>query len=156
MSRGNSRTIKQKIEMEKVYEAEVTTLAGRNGHARSSDGLLDVDVRIPREMGGAGGATNPEQLFAAAWSACFGTSVKVAAGIEKVKIGEVTVTARVSVLHDNGDFNLGAHLLVKIDDVDEDTANDLVEVTKTICSYSKATRGNIDAVYEVVTNEKMQ
>lgn len=136
--------------MEKLYEAEVTTLAGRNGHAKSSDGLLDLDVRFPKEMGGAGGATNPEQLFAAAWSACFGTSVTVAAGIEKVKIGEVTVTAKIGVLRDRGDFNLGAHLLVKIDNVDYATAKKLVEVTKSICSYSKATQGNINTVYEVV------
>lgn len=138
--------------MEKLYEAEVTTLAGRNGHAKSSDGLLDVDVRIPKEMGGAGGATNPEQLFAAAWSACFGTSVTVAAGIEKVKIGEVLVTAKIGVIHDSGNFNLGAHLLVKINDVDYHTAKKLVEATQSICSYSKATKGNINAIYEVMPN----
>jgi Ohr subfamily peroxiredoxin len=135
--------------MEKIYEAEVTTLSGRNGHAKSSDGLLDVDVRIPKEMGGTGDATNPEQLFAAAWSACFGTSVIVAAGIEKVKIGEVRVTTKIGVLHSNGNFNLGAHLIVKIDNVDIDTAKKLVEKTKSICSYSKATKGNIEATYEV-------
>lgn len=133
-----------------MYEAKVTTIAGRNGHARSSDGLLDIDVRFPKEMGGSGGATNPEQLFAAAWSACFGTSVTVAAGIENVKIGEVRVTAKIGVLHSNGNFDLGAHLLVEIDDVDTDTAKRLVEKTKSICSYSKATKGNIDATYEVV------
>lgn len=138
--------------MEKLYEAEVTTLAGRNGHAKSSDGLLDVDVRFPKEMGGTGDGTNPEQLFAAAWSACFGTSLTVVAGIEKIKIGEVTVTAKIGVLHDNGNFDLGAHLLVKINDVDYDTAKKLVEVTTSICSYSKATKGNINAVYEVVAN----
>ena len=138
--------------MEKVYEAEVTTLAGRNGHAKSSDGLLDVDIRFPKEMGGAGGATNPEQLFAAAWSACFGTSVTIAAGLEKVTIGEVAVTAKIGVLHDNGNYDIGAHLLVKINDVDYDTAKKLVEATKSICSYSKATKGNINAVYEVVVN----
>lgn len=138
--------------MEKLYEAEVTTVAGRNGHATSSDGLLDLDVRFPKEMGGAGGATNPEQLFAAAWSACFGTSVAVAAGIEKVKIGEVTVTAKIGVLHERGDFNIGAHLLVKIKDVDYDTAKKLVEATKSICSYSKATKGNVSTVYEVVAD----
>ena len=138
--------------MEKIYEAEVTTLAGRNGHAKSSDGLLDVDIRFPKEMGGAGGATNPEQLFAAAWSACFGTSVTIAAGLEKIKIGEVTVTAKIGVLHDNGNYDLGAHLLVKIDDVYYDTAKKMVEATKSICSYSKATKGNINAIYEVVPN----
>ncbi len=138
--------------MEKLYEAEVTTLAGRNGHAKSSDGLLDLDVRFPKEMGGAGDGTNPEQLFAAAWSACFGTSLAIAAGIEKVKIGEVSVTAKIGVLHSNGNYDLGAHLLIKIDDVDYDTAKKLVEATKSICSYSKATKGNIDAIYEVVPN----
>lgn len=138
--------------MEKLYEAEVTTLAGRNGHAKSSDGLLDLDVRFPKEMGGTGEATNPEQLFAAAWSACFGTSVTVAAGIEKVKIGEVTVTCKIAVLHANGSFDIGAHLLVKINDVGYDMARKLVEATKSICSYSKATKGNIDTVYEVVAN----
>jgi lipoyl-dependent peroxiredoxin len=138
--------------MEKMYEAEVTTLAGRNGHATSSDGLLDLDIRFPKEMGGAGGATNPEQLFAAAWSACFGTSLSIAAGIEKVSIGEVAVTAKIAVLHDKGNFDLGAHLLVKINDVDDDTAKKLVEAAKSICSYSKATRGNINAIYEVAPN----
>jgi lipoyl-dependent peroxiredoxin len=135
--------------MEKIYEAEVTTLAGRNGHAKSSDGLLDIDVRFPKEMGGSGSVTNPEQLFAAAWSACFGTSVTVAASIEKIKIGEVSVTAKIGVLHSNGNYELGAHLIVKIDDIDTDTAKRLVEKTKSICSYSKATKGNIEATYEV-------
>lgn len=135
--------------MEKIYEAEVTTLAGRNGHAKSADGLLDVDIRFPKEMGGSGGATNPEQLFAAAWSACFGTSVTIAAGIEKVKIGEVKVTAKIGVLHSNGNYDLSAHLIVKINDVDADTAKKLVEKTKSICSYSKATKGNIETVYEI-------
>lgn len=135
--------------MEKIYATEVTTLAGRNGHAKSSDGSLDLDVRIPKEMGGTGDATNPEQLFAAAWSACFGTSVTVVAGIEKIKIGEVTVTAKIDILHLNGNFNLGAHLIVKIDDADTDTAKRLVEKAKSICSYSKATKGNIEATYEV-------
>jgi Ohr subfamily peroxiredoxin len=139
--------------MEKIYETKVTTIAGRNGHAKSSDGFLDVDIRIPKEMGGPGDATNPEQLFAAAWSACFGTSVSVAAGIQKEKIGEVTVTAIISVMNDNGSFNLHANLQVKIEEVSLTTANNLVEVAKTICSYSKATKGNIEAIYEVVPNQ---
>lgn len=138
--------------MEKIYEAKVTTLAGRNGHAKSSDGVLDVDIRMPKEMGGTGGATNPEQLFAAAWSACFGTSVTIAAGIEKVTIGEVLVTAKIGVIHDSGNYDLGAHLLVKINNVDYDTAKKLVATAQSICSYSKATKGNINTKYEVVPN----
>ena len=135
--------------MEKIYEAAVTTLAGRNGHAKSSDGLLDIAVRIPKEMGGTGDATNPEQLFAAAWSACFGTSLTVAAGMEKIKIGEVKVTAKISVLNANGNFKLGAQLLVQIEDLGLDTAKKLVEKAKSICSYSKATEGNVEVTYEV-------
>lgn len=135
--------------MENIYDAEVTTKAGRNGRAKSSDGLLDLDIRFPKEMGGSGGATNPEQLFATAWSACFGTSIITAAGIEKIKIGEVSVTTKISVLHSNGNFDLAANLIVKIDDIDTITAKKLIEKSKSICSYSKATKGNIDTTYEV-------
>jgi len=136
--------------MEKIYEAAVTTLAGRNGHATSADGLLDIDIRFPKAMGGSGDATNPEQLFAAAWSACFGTSVTIAAGIEKLTIGAVSVTAKIAVLHANGNYDLGADLLVKIEGVDTDTAQKLVNNAQSICSYSKATKGNIAATYTVV------
>ena len=108
--------------MENIYDAELTTKAGRNGHVKSSDGLLDLDIRFPKEMGGSGGATNPEQLFAAAWSACFGTSIITSAGIEKIKIGEVSVTTKISVLHSNSNFDLAANLIVKIDDIDTITA----------------------------------
>ena len=137
--------------MEKLYEAEVTTTAGRNGHAKSSDGLLDVDICFPKELGGAGGATNPEQLFAAAWSACFGTSLTVAASAQKVKIGEVSVTAKIAVLLIDGAYVLGAQLLIRIQEVEQSVAEGLVEVTKSICSYSKATKGSIETIYEVVT-----
>lgn len=138
--------------MEKIYEAEVTTLAGRNGHAKSSDGLLAVDIRFPKEMGGSGDATNPEQLFAAAWSACFGTSVTIAAGIEKVKIGAVQVTAKIGIVHHSGDYQLTAHLLVKIEDVDHDTGQKLIGLAQAICSYSKATKGNVTTQYELILN----
>lgn len=135
--------------MEKVYETEVTAWAGRNGLLKSADGVLDLNVSFPKEMGGTGNATNPEQLFAAAWAACFGTSVTIAAGIEKISIGDVNVTAKVEVLRSNGNYDLGAHLLIKIEGVDRDTARRLVENSKSICSYSKATKGNIETTYEV-------
>ncbi|MCU0417936.1 MAG: Ohr family peroxiredoxin [Cytophagaceae bacterium] len=135
--------------MKKVYETEVTAWAGRNGLLKSADGVLDLKVSLPKEMGGTGNATNPEQLFAAAWAACFGTSVTIAAGIEKISIGDVNVTAKVEVLHSNGNYDLGAHLQIKIEGVDRDTARKLVEKSKSICSYSKATKGNIETTYEV-------
>ncbi len=135
--------------MEKLYEAEVTTTAGRNGHSKSSDGILDVDVRFPKEFGGSGGATNPEQLFAAAWSACFGQSLMAVAGTKKIKIGEVNVTAKVAVNSLDGGHVLSSHLLIKIDGVTKEVAQELVNDAKNVCGYSKATHGNIESIYEV-------
>jgi len=113
---------------------------------------LDLDIRFPKELGGSGDATNPEQLFAAAWSACFGTSVTIAAVKQNIKIAEVSVTAKIGVLHDNGDYSIDAHLLIKINEVSTEIANELVKATQSICSYSKATKGNITTAYEVVSN----
>lgn len=137
--------------MEKLYEAEVTTTAGRNGHSKSSDGMLDVDVKFPKELGGPGDATNPEQLFGAAWSACFGTSIAAVAGNKNVKIGQVTVTAKIAVYVKDGGHVLGAHLLAKIEGVTNEVAKELVDAAKSVCGYSKATHGNIETVYEVVS-----
>jgi Ohr subfamily peroxiredoxin len=114
-------------------------------------GTFIVNRMEEQELGGAGGATNPEQLFAAAWSACFGTSLTVAASAQKVKIGEVSVTAKIAVLNVDGAYILGAHLVVHIQGVEQSVAAGLVEATKSICSYSKATKGNIETIYEVVT-----
>lgn len=124
-----------------LYVAQVTTLGGRNGHSVSSDHSLDVQQAIPTHMGGPGGAkTNPEQLFAAAWSGCFGTSLAIAASMNQVKLApeQVKVTASISVLEENGNFSLKGALEIQLPDgIDLATLEKLVEQTKTICSYSK-------------------
>ena len=134
------------------YVAHATTVGGRNGHVESSDGLLKADLSVPKEIGGPGkeGASNPEQFFAAGYSACFGGSVEYAAVLEKVKAGKVTVTADVT-LHVSDGYNLAVHLKTHIDGVDRATAERLVaKAHNEICTYSKATRNNIPVTTEVV------
>ena len=128
------------------YTAHATTTAGRNGHTQSDDGAIKHDLTMPKELGGAGkpGATNPEQLFAAGYSACFGGAIGAVAGAEKVKHGEITVTADVTLHVDPGpDFYLSVKLAAKIDGVDHATAEKLVHKAHEVCPYSKATRNNV-------------
>lgn len=137
--------------MKILYEAQATaTGEGRNGHARSSDGVLDVDLAVPAEMGGAGGATNPEQLFAAGYAACFHSALAAVARRQKVELGESTVTATVGIgPNESRGFELAVTLRVAIPGVDESTARELTEAAHQVCPYSNATRGNIDVALEV-------
>ena len=133
--------------------AHATTVGGRNGHVETSDGLLKADLSIPKSIGGAGkpGTSNPEQFFAAGYSACFGGSVEYAAHLEKVKAGPVTVTADVTLHVKDADFRLAVHLKTHVDGVDLATAERLVaKAHNEICTYSKATRNNIEVTTEVV------
>ena len=128
------------------YTAHASTKAGRNGHVESSDGVLKLDLSLPKEVGGPGksGATNPEQLFAAGYSACFGGAISAVAAAEKVKVGEVTVNADVTLHIDPGpDFYISVKLAAKIDGVDHETAEKLVHKAHEVCPYSKATRNNV-------------
>ncbi len=137
--------------MEAIYTARATATGdGRNGHTASEDGLLDVDVRIPKEMGGPGGATNPEELFAAGYAACFHSALKLVGGREKLDVTGTTVTASVSIgsLPDGG-FGLGVELSVSAPALDHETAQGLVEQAHQVCPYSNATRGNIDVTLTV-------
>jgi Ohr subfamily peroxiredoxin len=123
---------------------------GRNGHARSEDGILDVDMRVPREMGGPGGAANPEMLFAAGYAACFHSALKVVARQEKVGVDGSEVAASVGIGPlDNGGFGLAVELRVSIPDLDRDTAEKLVARAHEVCPYSNATRGNIPVTLTV-------
>jgi osmotically inducible protein OsmC len=123
---------------------------GRNGHVRSSDGLIDFDLAIPKEMGGAGGATNPEQLFAAGYSACFHSALKVVARQRKVHFADSAVSAEVGIGQDDaGGFGLTVALHVELSGVDQATAEQLAEAAHQVCPYSNATRGNIDVVVDV-------
>ena len=135
------------------YVAHATTIGGRNGHVETSDGLLKADLSIPKIIGGPGkeGASNPEQFFAAGYSACFGGSVEYAAYLEKVKAGKVTVAADVTLTVDDSGYNLAVHLKTHVDGVDHATAERLVaKAHNEICAYSKATRNNIKVTTEVV------
>ena len=124
---------------------------GRNGHARSEDGILDLDLRIPKEMGGPGGATNPEQLFAAGYAACFHSALKLVAGKEGADTtgSEVSASVGIGVL-DSGGFGLAVELDVSLPALDHDAAQALVERAHEVCPYSNATRGNVEVTLSVV------
>ncbi len=135
------------------YTAHASTVAGRNGHVDSSDGVVKLDLTMPKELGGPAkpGATNPEQLFAAGYSACFGSAIGAVAGAEKVTTGEITVNADVTLHADPGpDFYLSVKLAAKIDGVDRETATRLVHRAHEICPYSKATRNNVTVELSVL------
>ncbi|MFJ3288570.1 organic hydroperoxide resistance protein [Streptomyces sp. NPDC086669] len=118
---------------------------GRNGsHVSSSDGLLDTSLAIPKELGGAGGATNPEQLLAAGWAACFLGAVRRAAIERKIRLASTAITAEITLTHgDDGEFSLSAVLNPVLGGVDQATAQQLADAAHQICPYSKATRGNV-------------
>ena len=135
-----------------AYTATATTTAGRNGHVRTSDGVIDMDLRLPKELGGPGGpnATNPEALFAAGYSACFGQALIAIAGAEKVRPEGVHVTAEVTIDKNDGGFFLAVKLHAKLDGVETSQAEAMVKrAHEEVCPYSKATRGNIDVQVSV-------
>src|SRR3954471_14607421 len=126
--------------MKTLYTAHADAVSGRNGHAKTNDRALDLDI-VPPDSGKEG--TNPEQLFACAFAACFGGAIKAAAKKMDVEAGNVEVTADVSLNEDNGRFSLGAALDATLE-TDDDTAAKLVALAHEICPYSSATRGNIN------------
>ncbi|MGN6694447.1 MAG: organic hydroperoxide resistance protein [Aquihabitans sp.] len=138
--------------MNVLYTAVATATGdGRNGHATSEDGMLDLDLRIPKEMGGAGGATNPEQLFAVGYAACFHSALKVVAGREKVDVTGTEVSASVSIgANDDGGFGLAVELDVHAPALDQATAERIVAAAPAVCPYSNATRGNIDVQLRLI------
>jgi len=138
--------------MNVLYTATATATGdGRNGHATSEDGILDLDLRIPTQMGGPGGATNPEQLFAVGYAACFHSALKVVAGREKLDVTGTEVSASVGIgMNDAGGFGLTVELDVHAPALDHDTALALVEQAHQVCPYSNATRGNIEVKLTVI------
>lgn len=134
--------------MNVMYTAEVTTVGARHGHATSSDGLIDLDLARPVEMGGTGKATNPEQLFGAAYSACFGGAVEYNAQQQKIKTGAITVKSRVSLgRFDPGEgegFGIKVDLDVTLPEMEQSAAEQLVAWAHRTCPYSNATRGNVE------------
>lgn len=130
--------------MEKLYTASVTATGGRDGHIKSSDGIIEFDLRKPRELGGQGGATNPEQLFAAAWGACYLGALGSIAQHDGVDTSEATVDVQVSFNKDGNAFVLSADLDVHIPGITTEEAQHLAEKAHRACPYSKATKGNIE------------
>ena len=127
-----------------LYTAEATATGdGRSGHVVSSDHRLDLDLARPAEMGGDGNGTNPEQLFAAGYSACFHNALRIAARRAGVDPGESTVTAQVGIGPEDGAYGLVATLIITIPSLDRERTRELAEAAHQVCPYSRATRGNI-------------
>ena len=129
-----------------LYTATATATGGRDGRAVSSDGILDVKLSTPRELGGAGGeATNPEQLFAAGYSACFIGAIKFVASQSKKQIpADASITGKVGIGQIPGGFGLEVELNINLPGLDQAEAEELVAKAHQVCPYSNATRGNID------------
>ena len=137
--------------MKTLYTAEaLATGAGRDGHVRSTDGFVDLELAIPKDMGGSGDGANPEVLFAAGYAACFHSALQAVARSAKADLGDSTVGAKVSIgPNDAGGFQLEVTLEVVIPDLPHDQAQELVEQAHQVCPYSNATRGNIDVHLKV-------
>jgi lipoyl-dependent peroxiredoxin len=130
-----------------LYTAEATAVGGREGHVHSSDGELDIDLRPPVDMGGPGGASNPEELFAAGYAACFQSALGVVARRSQVTVDGSTVTAKVTIgTIEGGGFGLAVALEVHIPGVAEEVVQTLMDGAHAVCPYSNATRGNIEVV----------
>jgi osmotically inducible protein OsmC len=128
----------------RLYTAVATASAGRDGRVKSDDGVLDLQVVPPKAMGGSGATgTNPEQLFAAGYSACFGSAVLHIARAQKIKSGPVSITASVTIGPAGGTFGLAVELVASIPELPRDQAEALVKAAHQVCPYSNATRGNI-------------
>lgn len=131
-----------------LYTAQTHTTGGRQGESYSSDGNLDIQLTPP---GGIGTGTNPEQLFAAGWSACYLSAMGLTAGQHNVKLpAETAVDAEVDLVNTDGAFSLEARLNVSIPGVDHDVARKIVDAAHEVCPYSKATRGNIPVTINLV------
>ncbi|EYC52593.1 organic hydroperoxide resistance protein [Hylemonella gracilis str. Niagara R] len=127
-----------------VYTAKAHTTGGREGRSTSDDGLLDVKLSPPKAMGGAGGATNPEQLFAAGYSACFMGALKHVAGMKKIAVpADAFIDAEVDIGPIPQGFGIAARLAISLPGMDRAVAQDLVDTAHKVCPYSNATRGNI-------------
>jgi osmotically inducible protein OsmC len=136
------------LTVQAIYEAEGTAWGGREGRVASSDGRLDLQLTFPKEMGGGGGeGTNPEQLFAVGYAACFHSALKSVAAKEHVEVSQSAVTVRVGIGHDDADGGPGLRVEIvgELPGVPADEARSLMAKAHAVCPYSKATRGNIEA-----------
>jgi len=129
---------------QKLYTATATANHGRDGGAATDDGNLDVKLAVPKGLGGPGGAgTNPEQLFAAGYAACFGSAIGHIARVQKLNAGPISVTAKVDIGPAGKGFGLQVELVASLPELPRDQAEALVKAAHEVCPYSNATRGNI-------------
>lgn len=137
-----------------LYHTRVSALGGRSGTVRSDDGMLDLQLAMPRELGGKGGATNPEQLFAAGYAACFGNAVihVTRERADKVRDNDIEVIGDVAmVANGQGGFGLTVMLNVMITGLDQAKAEEVLQAAHAVCPYSNAVKGNVDVQFNVVT-----
>jgi len=136
-----------------LYTAEATAWGGREGRSATNDGNLDVQLVLPKELGGPGGpGTNPEQLFAAGFAGCFHSALKLVARGEGVDVTDSAITAKVGIgPNDTGGFGLAVELEAELPGVDPGKAQELLEAAHGVCPYSNATRGNIDVRLTLVS-----
>ncbi|TBW26493.1 organic hydroperoxide resistance protein [Gramella sp. KN1008] len=141
--------------MKNLYKTTVTTQGGRDGRTSSEDGILDIKQTVPKSMGGEGGKfTNPEQLFGAAYSACFGAALEAVAKDYNANLGEYSVTATVKLgKTEEGDLQLSVILDSYIPGVDTEMGETLVNEAHEVCPYSRATRDNIDVTLNLLLEE---
>jgi len=140
--------------MKTLYSTSVTAKGGRDGHVKSENGILELDVRTPKALGGKSDEfANPEMLFAAGYAACFDSALNLMISKSKTETGETTVTAEVSIGQiENGGFGLAVQLNVNVPGVSQEEAETLVEKAHQVCPYSNATRNNIDVTLNVTNN----
>ena len=128
-----------------IYQAHAKSTGGRDGTSKTSDGLLNVKLTVPREMGGAGGGVNPEQLFAAGYSACFIGAMKFVAGTQKIALpADTSIDATVGIGQIPAGFGIEVQMVVNVPGMERAAAQALVDKAHQVCPYSNATRGNID------------
>jgi osmotically inducible protein OsmC len=137
--------------MKPLYTATATAQGARDGHVKSSDGVLDMDLKTPKELGGPGGAaTNPEQLFAAGYAACFESALRLVARMQKKALKNVAITAKVTLgKTEDEKFGLAVELQGAIEGVEKDEALALMNAAHAVCPYSNATRNNIEVKLSV-------
>lgn len=142
--------------MKTLMTTSATAKGGRNGHVKTDDGLLDFELSVPKSMGGDGGDNpNPEQFFAAGYSACYGSALQAVAQKNKVKLGDFSVTAEVSLGKDEDDqFLLSVVLDSYLPGVDKEMGETLINEAHEICPYSRATRDNIDVTLNLLLDEE--
>ncbi|CAD7796743.1 Organic hydroperoxide resistance protein OhrA [Chryseobacterium aquaeductus] len=140
--------------MKTLYTTSVTAKGGRNGQVKSENGILDLEVRMPKGLGGANDDyTNPEMLFAAGYASCFDSALNLIISKSKIETGETSVAAKVSIgQNEDGGFGLTAELDVNIPGVSLEEAQSLTEKAHQICPYSNATRNNMDVKLSVTNN----